>query len=430
MPPGGNPPATTVINPPGPRPTTSVESARPIPPRHAGTAKILWATPPIDSEKLRQAIDRATGYLVKHCRPNGKFEYVVHPDPSVNLAPSYNILRHAGAIFSLGMAHKRSASGDVRETMLRATEFLQKHALAEVSGTPDMAAIWSKPTLNHGEHGNEAKLGGTALGILALRATAAATTTTPPSEQLRRLGNFLLYMQNEDGSFRSIHVDDPAEKREFQSLYYPGQAALALAELYQLDQDTKWLEAGLRGIAFLEHSQRSRHQPRPDHWMLLAAARLLQVYDECPTPAISRSAMFRHVTRTCNKMIQDQQPYLHDTKIAGCFVDDGRTTPSAIRLEGLLAALSIMGDDHQALKQEMQEAIIHGIRFLLRCQVLEGPYAGGIPCASEFIASGDPTRDEEAKRHVAEIRIDYVQHALSAMIQYETWVAGQSIKAP
>ena len=90
-PPGGNPPATTVINPPGPRPTTSVESARPIPPRHAGTAKILWATPPIDSEKLRQAIDRATSYLVKHCRPNGKFEYVVHPDPSVNLAPSYNI---------------------------------------------------------------------------------------------------------------------------------------------------------------------------------------------------------------------------------------------------------------------------------------------------------------------------------------------------
>ena len=61
-------------------------------------------------------------------------------------------------------------------------------------------------------------------------------------------------------------------------------------------------------------------------------------------------------------------------------------------------------------------------QYLLRCQVQSGPLQGGIPCAISFIPTGDAVDDAELKRRAGEIRIDYVQHALSAMIQYEQWV--------
>lgn len=53
------------------------------------------------------------------------------------------------------------------------------------------------------------------------------------------------------------------------------------------------------------------------------------------------------------------------------------------------------------------------MNFLLIAQLTEGRYAGGIPRAV-----GRFGNDRKFNRRHREIRIDYVQHALSAMIQY------------
>ncbi len=55
--------------------------------------------------------------------------------------------------------------------------------------------------------------------------------------------------------------------------------------------------------------------------------------------------------------------------------------------------------------------------FLLRAQISEGEFAGAIPRAIGKIGRNISYADE-FNRRVTEVRIDYVQHALSAMIQY------------
>ena len=54
------------------------------------------------------------------------------------------------------------------------------------------------------------------------------------------------------------------------------------------------------------------------------------------------------------------------------------------------------------------------------------PHAGAMPCAPRFVESDDGNRNEELKGRVGEIRVDYVQHALSAMIQYEAQLSASS----
>jgi len=68
------------------------------------------------------------------------------------------------------------------------------------------------------------------------------------------------------------------------------------------------------------------------------------------------------------------------------------------------------------------EASIHlGTEFLLRAQITEGEFAGGFPRAIKL--SPDWVDGAESfNRRATEIRIDYVQHALSAMIQYRNFL--------
>ncbi|MBN2133264.1 MAG: hypothetical protein JW741_27440, partial [Sedimentisphaerales bacterium] len=60
-----------------------------------------------------------------------------------------------------------------------------------------------------------------------------------------------------------------------------------------------------------------------------------------------------------------------------------------------------------------------GIRFLLAAQVPSGKFAGAFPRGTHLLPPGHPAYSRAANDRVTEIRIDYVQHALSALIQYK-----------
>jgi hypothetical protein len=104
-----------------------------------------------------------------------------------------------------------------------------------------------------------------------------------------------------------------------------------------------------------------------------------------------------------------------DARLDGGFDPAGRTTPSAIRLEGFLAALEFLPDDASGRRAGIEAAVERGIAFLLRAQITSGPYAGGMPAAvfgvGSIVVRADP--------RTSDIRIDYVQHALSAWLRYQ-----------
>jgi hypothetical protein len=140
---------------------------------------------------------------------------------------------------------------------------------------------------------------------------------------------------------------------------------------------------------------RTQHWP-PDHWALIAAAEP----NAAPWPAGAREALVRAL--------------LVEARSDGALTQDGRSTPTAARLEGLLAALArpewsprlaanaTLIPQPQKLLQarvqaEAESAIALGLPFLLRLQRPDG----SLPLGGSGSTAG---------MH----RIDYTQHALSA----------------
>jgi len=361
--------------------------------------------------ELHEAIDRAAAYLVRACREDGKFVYRVNLDPDVTPEPKYNMLRHAGTIYALGMAQQWRADRSIEAAMVRAAGFLKRRAIGPVPQQDPMLAVWSDPRLTGNDGPLQAKLGGTGLGLVALLSVERVRPGFTSPDELRKLGRFLVWMQKEDGSFYSKHLPDgPGRDDRWTSLYYPGEAALGLLLLYENDPSPVWAKAAAKAVAYLARRRRDRVRVEADHWALLATARLFSLAEEHAL-VIDRAAALRHAVQVCEAILDEKPRYAASRQTAGCLTADGRTCPTATRLEGLLAALRFLPPEHAALRARIGPALHEGIAFLVRAQVKDGPHSGAIPRAAEPRGPGD--------ERATEVRIDYVQHALSAMIQYD-----------
>ena len=347
------------------------------------------------------AISAAAHYLERTCDSDGKFEYRVnfrtgHHDSS------YNVVRHSGVMYALAMRNASQNDTQAAEAVLRASAFLRQRYVGP-GVRPDQLAIWSRPLPEH----SDAELGATGLGLVALAAAYHIDPKSIPIDQLQALGRFLLFLQRDDGSFVSKYNVEKGPVAEWESLYYPGEATLGLISLYETDGSTQWLYAAARSLAYLARSRADLPSVPADHWALIATAKLLPYCQHAGCPA-SRSALLRHAIQICGSILREQITNPAVPPLDGAFDSAGRITPTATRLEGLLAALEFLPEDSGNLRVLIETAIERGIAFLLRAQITSGPYAGGMPGAIGAGAKGEST-----------IRIDYVQHTMCAWLQYQ-----------
>jgi hypothetical protein len=339
-------------------------------------------------------------------------------NPAIKPKPRYNWLRHAGTIYALALYDQAYPQASTRSTLDRAAEFLKESAIAPVPGKPDLLAVWSHPEITRNNKPLQAKLGGTGLGLVALLSVEKRRPGTTPMDYLRKMGNFLRFMQKKDGGFYSKYIPEKGGRDDsWTSLYYPGEAALGLMMLYERDPASIWLQAAADSIAYLARKRAGQQHVEADHWALLATARLLPLYDRCRKP-LPVQALERHAVQICESILAGR-PYKYDDPVRyGSFTADGRTSPTATRLEGLLAALTFLPSEYNNLRTKMTVAIDDGLKFLLRSQIRTGPLAGGIPRAIRWLPEDHPQFKRSFNRRATEVRIDYVQHALSAMLHY------------
>jgi hypothetical protein len=363
----------------------------------------------VSSERVSHAIGIAGQYLQRNCDGSGQFAYLVDTEFG-DVSPSYNIIRHAGAIYSLAMLNQVRHDSNAVDVMIRASNFMRTNYVG-LDARSNALAVWSRPLPAI----RKAELGAVGLGLVALAAVGQVRPNAVPLDQMESLGRFVLFLQRPDGSFYSRYFADKGLDRDWQSLYYPGEAALGLVSLYELDHSRKWLVAAGKGLAYLAESRVGTQEMPPDHWALIATARFLPYYEQSDCPA-SRAELVQHAIRICDRFLSEQITGATDNRLDGGFDPGGRTTPTAIRLEGLLAALDFLPKDD--LRVRVEAAVQRGIVFLLNAQITSGPYIGGVPGA--VLATGSPKRAQSA----SEIRIDYVQHALSAWLRYEELYRG------
>ncbi len=371
----------------------------------------------INEQALLAAIHASADYLANAIQPNGQFAYRINLDPEAHVAERYNILRHAGTIYSLAAYQAEHPSDKVADTLLKSSEFLHTQ-IGEVERVPGALAVWSDPEVNNSGAVKQCKLGGNGLALVGLCSVENVLPETTKLETLHGLAELILHLQKPDGSFYSKYIPANGGRMDsWTSLYYPGEAALGLVMLYERDANPRWRDAAANALLYLASSRENEDQVPADHWAMIATSRLLAL-PETGLAAEQRQSLIGHARRVCGELAFATDPIAIDPRLDGCLTGDGRTTPTATRMEGLLASLQgeLLLDSTGDLTRELAG---RSISFLLRAQIPRGPAKGGMPRAFAWAPPDHPwAEDADFNRRAPEIRIDYVQHALSAMLIY------------
>lgn len=349
--------------------------------------------------EIDRAIALSADYLERACGPDGRFVYRINVN-SGEQSHSYNIVRHAGAMYALAMLQHSEPNQQAVDAMARAAFFMRQNYIGPGMRSNQLV-VWSRPRPQN----STADLGATGLGLVALTSLELAKPNSVPLLQLQALGHFLVFLQNNDGSFVNKYRAGSGPDEDFESLYYPGEAALGLIDLYQVDHSSEWLAAAAKALSYLARSRAKLSDVPPDHWALIATAKLLPNYAQSASPA-SRQELIQHAIQVCQALMKDQFRNPGNQGLDGAFDPTGRTAPTATRMEGLLAALEFIPD--RSMRTQIQESVEHGVSLLIRSQIKDGLYAGGLPGASTSSAAG-----------ASDIRIDFVQHALCAWLRYK-----------
>jgi hypothetical protein len=344
---------------------------------------------PVSRNEIETAIRAAVGYLSRHIGPSGRFDYVY--DPRNRTVPrGYNLLRHAGTTMALyRLVGSRFDDGTAARIASLAWSYL-RNFLVPITWDGHVCFCLADRGM--------AKLGGTALALLALAARQKGATSSQEDVRLvEALGTYLVCQQQSSGRFVS-KVDLLARTEiPFESAYYPGQAVLALCAAYRVTQDVRFLECADRGIRYLAQGHLAS-APTPtgfaDHWAMIALAALHDVKPD--------RWYVEHLRYLVDPLTLPAERGKTNWQ-GGEF-----TTQIATRLEGLVAALEVelrLNERMHALC--LLRTILTG---LAHCYTRQVGGRGKLTISEDLRAHGGFIRSLAQPS----IRIDYVQHALLA----------------
>jgi hypothetical protein len=357
---------------------------------------------------LRGAAVDIARYLVHGLSGEGRFTYMIDATTGRSL-PGYDWPRHAGATFFLAQAADMSGDEDLRAAAVRAASFLRDHATVDCGG---LACVGDARFVD---------LGSAALSLLAmseLARTGIDPSFAPPAAALAK---FVRSQQRPDGEFMDFYDRTERKPIDIQLEYYAGEASIALARAHRITGDPADLEASVRALAHLVGPAWSffgdKYYFGEEHWTCQAMADL---WDRAPNLQ-ARDFCARWRAYDARMMYAPgESPFDADGAFGVGPVVTPRLTPVASRTEAGVATLDAMlrgsvDTVDAAQKEALASQLRRSFALLLRQQFRPG--------ASYLFAEPGAVYGAIPGSFVDwQLRIDYAQHAGSAMIRAaELW---------
>jgi len=349
----------------------------------------------ITSEELLDSLKIAGDYLVSVTNEDGSFVYEYNASHDWE-SSSYNMLRHAGTIYS--MLHLFDTIKD--EKLLSASERAIEYLLSFSVEYDNASCI---------VYDDEIKLGGNALVVIALSEYTKVTNDNKYLIIMQDLTKYIKQSQKDSGEFISKRYYSTGLTSDFVSQYYPGEALLALCRLYSLDSNETWLDVAEKGAKYLinvRDADVSTIDLIHDHWLLIA---LNELYRYRPNQLYLNQSMriaesIMYAQRDGGNREAEYPEWL------GSYYTPPRSTPTACRSEGLIAAYHLavdFGDSDTALR--ILNATKLGVGFQLRTQFTSDNVAD-LPDPQRAIGGFYESLT------CYDIRIDYVQHNICSIL--------------
>jgi hypothetical protein len=360
-------------------------------------ADVRAATLSVDA--VRDAARDAARYLARSTREDGHFRYLVDATTDRDL-PGYDWPRHAGATYFLAQAADHFHDPELATACLRAATLMRDHAVLRCG---DSACI--------GE-GARVDLGSSALAVLAFVEVARTGLDTTYGDLATRLARFIREQERPDGEFMHEYDRDAGHAIDVQYVYYSGEATLALSRASALTGDGADVAAASSGLAHLVGPAwrffGDRYYFGEEHWTCQAMADL---WDRSPNP---EALDFCERWQAYNRKLQyggDEAVYDAEGGIGVGPFAPPRLTPVASRCEAGVATLEVLLRAHKQDETELERQQKSALALLIRRQLRPGP-------AAVFADSDDVYGAMPGSEVDLAVRIDYAQHAGSAMLRW------------
>jgi hypothetical protein len=303
--------------------------------------------------------------------PDGRFIYRYRQSKGPQQGKKYNALRHCGAAWAmLDVVRHQDSLVAVMEAANRAVHYLIGNYLMPFGETDGLSVV-DEGTI---------KLGGGGLALLALTDLFKSTGDDELLSVARRIGEYIQAEQKDDGDF--VHSRGFAgEERAFRSDYYTGEALFGLMCLHDASGESKWLDSVVRSEA--ELFKRSYGVFSQSHWMLYALDRL-------------------HAVRPLDIYLEHARQIAENIILFSDYRRANRSTPTACRSEGLLAYYRML---KRTSASGISPSAVECLRVIRENLVLQTRF---LTPGGEFVRGAGND----------EVRIDYIQHNISAFLAY------------
>lgn len=357
-------------------------------------------------DEWRRAAIEGGDFVLRQIRPDNRFHYQYfpltdgHPD-----SDDYSVPRHAGTVYSLALLYGLTGEARFRDGAEKAMEWL----VDNLDPCGDHGSCVTKA------RGDFADLGSSALTLVGMIEYQRRTGDARFADEARRIAAWIRGMQKPNGDFyHSFHVPVATPNIYTRSMFYSEEAALALVMAHEVLGDEADLAAAERALDYLTGP---KYAPfflgwfiyGADHWTCIAAE---EAWPRLKNPQYLDFCMgYAEFVRR----LQYEQEGWDNRDFAGHYGFSGLMVPQAPGAAGFSEAIvstRVLARDHGRTDAlPTLDAQIGGALDALARERVHPDNAWMMP--DPAAARGGIRRSLVEQ----EVRIDFTQHALSALIR-------------